>query len=349
MKSFRGKKHIGIILEPSEKGFDAGASTFICAFIDQEDPDTTHLYYSGAKDTKWSHAAIGLAVSEDHKQFRKIKEVNPVIEGSKGQFNSKESVTPAVVRISNYYYMFFAGSTSSSKLLPYGRKIGIAYADDPRGPWEVLGVIAKPERYWEGWSIDIGPSIVKLSEKEVLVYYSNVNNKRPFNMIIGPKYCFRSIGILKVKIKSSRSIEVLKYEGNPLKHLNGSRGNLNESLFCPGYLSINKKHFLLPSMSTYSIGSPYRQYIGLVSDDTPYFKHAKTPSILIDGPAEKKEIIPDVSSEIALDTPSPINREDKIYLYYSVMDRNHGIWKTALSIIDKHFFNVKITERGGLL
>lgn len=340
-----------MILEPSKTSFDAGASTFSCAFIDEEDSGITYLYYTGAKDTEWTHAAIGLAVSKDGESFRKIAELNPLVDGRKGGFNSKESVTPAVVRISNHYYMFFAGSSSTSKFLPYGRRIGVAYADDPLGPWEVLGVIAKPESYWEGWSIDLGPNVVKLGEREVLLFYSNVNNKTPFDIIPSPRNWFRymgismgilkvkrSIGILKVRIKSPRSIEATKYEGNPLKHLNGPKESPNASLFCPGYLSLNNKHFLLPTISNYSIGFPYRQYIGLVSDNNPYFKNAETVSVLIDGPKEKKDILPHSRSEIALDTPCPVVKEDGIYLYYSVMDRHDGIWKTALSIIDRQSF-----------
>jgi hypothetical protein len=333
MKTIRTKKHIGVILAPSKRGFDAGASTFICAYKDQEDPDVTYIYYSGAKDRTWSHTAIGVAISDDGKHFRKLEKVNPLIDGGNRQFNSKESVTPAVVRISNYYYMFFAGSAS-----PYRRKIGVAYAGDPRGPWEILKVIAKPEKYWEGWSIDLGPTVVKLGERDVLVFYSNVNNKSPFNLLFGPRYRRRSIGILKIKILGQKSVEALKYEGNPLTLLNGLKGKPNESLFCPGYLSINKKHFLLPTMSIYSIGFPYQQYIGLITGESPFFKCNKTISVLIDGPTEKTNILPEIKSEIALDTPSPIITEDVIYLYYSVMDRYDGVWKTALTAIDKNSF-----------
>jgi len=333
MKMLIKKKHIGVILTPSKRDFDAGASTFICAFKDQEDPDITYIYYSGAKDFKWSHSAIGLAISDDNKHFRKLKKLNPLIEGGTRQFNSKESVTPAVVRISNYYYMFFAGSNST-----YRRKIGVAYAGDPRGPWKLIKVIAKPEKYWEGWSIDLGPTVVKLSERDVLVFYSNVNNKTPFNVLFGPRYIRRSIGILKIKITSPKSIEALKYEGNPLKIFNGPKGTPTESLFCPGYLSINQKHYLIPTLSTYSIGFPYRQYIGLAKGESPYFKCNKNISVLIDGPTEKKDILPEIKSEIALDTPSPIITEDIIYLYYSVMDRYDRVWKTALTIFDKKSF-----------
>ena len=54
--------------------------------------------------------------------------------------------------------------------------------------------------------------------------------------------------------------------------------------------------------------------------------------ILIDGPREKKKIIPGIKSEVALNTPCPIIRNEELWLYYGAMDRANGVWKTALSI-----------------
>ncbi len=331
---FIQKKHLGVILEPSETGFDAGAASFGCIFSEEDDPSKLYLYYSGAKDPEWKHVAIGLAVSHDGKEFKKFTQAEPLVDGEKGQFNSKESLTPAVVRIGNYYYMFFAGSSESANPLHYRRKIGVAYSNDPGGPWKVYGIIAEPLEYWEGRGIDLGTSIIKLSEREILIFYSNVNIKIPFNVLFGYKFYRRCVGILKVKINSPSSIEALKYDGNPLRNLNGPKGSPNESLFCPGYFLFNNKHFLLPSMSTYSNGFPPHQYIGLTFDDNPYFKNVTNISTLIDGSKEKKDILPHSKGEIALDTPFPIIMENKIYLYYSVMDRYDGIWKTALTVID---------------
>lgn len=42
--------------------------------------------------------------------------------------------------------------------------------------------------------------------------------------------------------------------------------------------------------------------------------------------------MPNIKSQIALDTPCPIIKEGKLYLYYAVMDRADKIWKTALTI-----------------
>jgi len=70
----------------------------------------------------------------------------------------------------------------------------------------------------------------------------------------------------------------------------------------------------------------------MVTDSSPYFQKPQQISILIDGPTEKNKIIPTIRSEIALDTPCPLIRKNKLLLYYAVMDRADGIWKTALTI-----------------
>lgn len=260
-----------------------------------------------------------------------------MIDGKTNEFNSSESVTPAVVRLRNRYYMFFAAAPSSHRFLAHRRRIAVAWADDPMGPWRTLRIIAKPEMYWEGWGIDLGPSVVKLNEEEALLYYSNIINKKPLDLILGPGYWYRSIGILRVKIRSPESVTALKYRGNPLEHLNGARGSPNESLFCPGHFCLEGRHYLLPTMSTYSAGLPYRQCVGLAWNDDPYFEGSRSISVIIDGHAEKETVLPGAVSDLALDTPSPVLRRHKLYAYYSVMDRNDRIWKTGLSIIDQEY------------
>jgi len=97
----------------------------------------------------------------------------------------------------------------------------------------------------------------------------------------------------------------------------------------------------LPAASTYSIGFPYKQYIGLVKDLSPYFLNPTRIGILIDGPREKEKIISGIMSEIALDTPCPIIRNGELWLYYSVMDRADGVWKTPFqySLLNIYFNN----------
>jgi hypothetical protein len=327
-------RHLGVILSPSPTGFDSGAATWGCAYRDDDDPQTTYLYYTGANDrpptsgTRW---AIGVAVSSNGHTFRKYTAGNPLIEGGNGEFNSQQSLTPAVVRLDKYY-MFFSGK--SANRFDYRQKIGVAFAEDPLGPWTVLGSIAQADQYWESWNIDLGPSVVKLNTREVLVYYSNAETY--LKLLFGARHWIRTLGILKVKITASKAIEVSKYGGNPLKHLNGPRGSPHESLFCPGYVAWDTRHFLIPSLSTYSTGFPFRQNIGVLADTTPYFLQPQSCAVLINGPREKQSILPTSTSELAFDTPCPVIRGEDIYLYYSVMDRWERIWHTALSVIPKH-------------
>jgi hypothetical protein len=315
--------HRGIILDASKEGWDSGAATFGTVIYDQDDRKY-YLFYTGASDVRWTEASIGLATSQDGLNFRR-NDLNPIVNSK--DFGLKEALTPVVFRVKNNYFMVFAGKTPRN-----GRKIYIAYSDDLVGPWRFIKQLIKPQYPWEGNSIDLGPSAARLSENEVLIYYSNVSNKLLRSLLFGPRYWFRTLGILKLKINSPTDIEAYRFDGNPLKHLNGSKGSWNESLFCPGYFRVESLHYLLPAASTYSIGFPYKQYIGLVKDSSPYFLNPTRTRILIDGPREKEKIIPGIRSEIALDTPCPIIRNGELWLYYGAMDRANGVWKTALSI-----------------
>lgn len=322
------KIHKGIILDVSGSGFDAAAATFGTLYYDEDNPKEYLLLYTGASDIKWSRTSLGLATSSDGLSFSKLGE--PVL--SCEELNFKEIVTPTVFRVGNYFYMAFAGRPFGK-----GRRICLAYSDDPKGPWSFIRVIAEPEYLWEGNNIDLGPSTVKVDENEVLIYYSNVDNKLLEKVLrprywLSPVFWLRRIGILKLKINSPKNVEVYKFKCNPLKQLNGPKGSWNESLFCPGVLKLGDNYYLFPSASTYSIGFPYKQYIGMAVDSTPYFTTPRLIEILIDGPREKEQILPNIRSEIALDTPAPIIVDGKLYLYYAVMDRADGLWKTALTI-----------------
>jgi len=329
------KEHLGPVIQPSRDGFDSGGSAWGCAFVDPDDSKTTYIYYSGSKDTTGTRSAIGVAVSSDGVTFRKLEDINPVLEGHGTEFNSGVSITPAVARIGNRYYMFFAGGRKSSRFPRLSRRtrIGVAYADDPKGPWIPSRVIASPRFGWEGLSIDLGPSLVSLGEDAVLAYYSNSLNNLPLSLlgINYMKYLRRRIGILEIKVRSPRSVIAYRSAGNPLP-FNGPNGSPMESLFCPGHFLLGNHHYLVPTMGTYSLGFPFRQYIGLISGSTPYFTERKNASILIDGSAEKETIL-NSQGEVALDTPCPVVRNEKIFLYYSAMDRENSIWKTVLTLL----------------
>ena len=326
------KAHHGIVLDVSASGFDKYSVDFGSIFVDENDPDNMFLFYSGTRDVQWSHSAIGLAVSRDALKFQKISG-NPILKGNSQSFNHRETLTPAITRVGNRFYMVFSGRRSSNK----SRRIGIAYADDPKGPWHILGEILKPTHVWEGVHLDNGPTLVKLDETTFLIFYSNLTTNSKLDIFAFlRRYPIRRIGIAKVRIRgpSLSQIEVYKHSANPLKHLNGDKGYWNESVFCPGYFQLNGMHYIFPAGSTYSVGFPYKQYIGIASSNTPFFNKSHTHiEKLIDGPSEKSKIIPSIKSQIALDSPSPliIEEKNKLFLYYSVADRADYAWKIALT------------------
>ncbi|MDH5733502.1 MAG: family 43 glycosylhydrolase [Candidatus Bathyarchaeota archaeon] len=329
------KAHHGIVLDVSSSGFDRCSVDFGSIFIDENDHDTIFLFYSGTRDAQRSCSAIGLAVSNDAFNFRKISG-NPILEGNSQSFNHRETLTPAITRVGNRFYMVFSGRRSSNK----SRRIGIAYADDPKGPWHMLGEILKPTRLWEGIHLDNGPTLVKLDETSFLIFYSNLASNSKLDVFAFlRRYPIRRIGIAKVRIRgpSLSQIETYKLSTSPLKHLNGARGDWNESVFCPGYFQVNGMHHMVPAASTYSVGFPYKQYIGIASSEALFFDKTNTYiEKLIDGPYEKSKIIPSIKSQIALDSPSPLfsGEKNKLFLYYSVADRADYIWKMALTTFD---------------
>jgi hypothetical protein len=327
--------HHGIILDVSPSGFDRSSVNFGSIFVDKDDPRTTYLFYSGTQDAQWSRSTIGLAVSKGASKFQKVGN-NPILEGNSHSFNHRETFTPAITRVGNRFYMVLSGRSSPRA----SRKIGIAYADDPKGPWHLIGEILKPTSLWEGTHLDNGPTPVKLDESTFLIFYSNLTTRSKLDIFAFlRRYPIRRIGIAKVRIKgpSLSQIEVYKLPMNPLKHLNGVKGSWNESVFCPGYFQLKGVHYMVPAASTYSEGFPYKQYIGIVSSDTRFFNKSHTHiEKLIDGPSEKSQIIPNVKSEIALDSPSPLigKEKNKLFLYYSVADRADYVWKIALTTFD---------------
>ena len=309
------------------------------------------MYYTGAKDFPWSHSAIGLATSKDFVRFRKVSE-NPVLEGTKGSFYCKEALTPAVTKIGNRFFMVFSCRPSADSF----RRLGLAWADDPRGPWRHITELAKPFSAWENGHLENGPSLVKLDDETVLIFYSNTSSAgldvvNFVRQIVSDKefslawldfptflrrYLVRRVSVLKLRIHgtSKSDVEVYRLSGNRLKRLNGPKGSWNESLFCPGYFNLSGVHYLVPATSVYSARYLYRRYIGIVAADSPYFSGTVFSfDKLIDGPSEKSHIIPSIKGEISLDSPSPLLSQDNeaLYLYYSVIDNIDNIWKTALT------------------
>jgi hypothetical protein len=340
-------KYNGVVLNNSScsDNWDSGSVTFCNVFVDDENPKDIFLYYTGININSIHRSSIGLAISSDGLNFRKIKE-NPILEGTPGTFFSRRVSTPAVTKIGSKYYMVFSGQ--SNFLFPrYTMSLGIAWADDPVGPWKVIGELIKPEEKWEGRGIDNGPAIVHLNNDSFLIFYSNCSLKYSelfLQFIRNPTYSFspqylyryikRKVGILKVRIRGTDDVEAYRYKGNPLIHLNGPIGSWNESIFCPGYAKFGSFHYLFPATSTYSRGYPFPQYIATIVARSPFFEANSVIQTIktIDGSDLKGSL--QASIGVALDTPNLIIRNNKLLLYYSVMARDYNRWKIALSSAD---------------
>ncbi|MFQ5884069.1 MAG: hypothetical protein ACE5IO_03100 [Thermoplasmata archaeon] len=332
MVEFQLKKHHGVVLEVGGD-IDSKGASFACAF--QDEKRETYLFYSSARDVDYRHSTICLAVSGDGIGFKKI---GKVLVNQEESFCRNSALTPAVFEAGGLYFMLIAGALDEDS----SRQIGIADANNLVGPWRVRHVLLSPEDAWEGYGIDTGPAICT---EKMTAYYSNVSKKRSFprallkvetikRRVLREKWwhrLVRKLGVLELQF-GGVGISARRFEGNPLSHLNGPRGSWNESLFCPGYARWDETHLLFSASSLYSSGPPFKQYIGVIEGDSPYFGKTSTMKKLIDGPVEKELVLRGAVAEIALDTPSPIILNDELWLYYAVMDRHDGIWKTALSI-----------------
>jgi hypothetical protein len=174
-----------------------------------------------------------------------------------------------VVKLGTNYAMFLAGRRSRTEC----RRIGLALSSSLEDNWKVVGELHSPSlrrtgsstirkalsitkeifsraENWEGYDIDCGTRPAVLDDGTVLLFYSNVTS--PYLHRNRP--LVRRMGILNVSFSEGQSGIVYKLTKRigPLSHLNGTANTWNESVFCPGYISINGKHTLFFAASTYS-------------------------------------------------------------------------------------------------
>ena len=338
---FKLKRHVGIVLSCDD--VEQRHTGFASAYFN-EDTGETFLFFSDAP-LDWRMSCVSVAVSGDGISFKLLEEGRSLV-----RFGQK-SMGPAVFRAEGKFFMAFAFEEHPA----HERGIALARADDLLGPYEVLGVLARPRYLWEGTAIDIGPSVAGVSEREFLIFYSNVlmlwrylyaplRDKGPASSHGPPKHRSfkallhsvildrRRLGILRLRITRTGHVLAARYEHNPLDHLNGRLGSWCESLFCPGYMRLNGQHVLLPTAAIYSKGPPFRHFIGVFMSSSPFFEKAVEKYVLIDGLLEKEQIAPRIRGGLLLDTASPVMKGDELWLYYAVSGERDRTWRTALSI-----------------
>jgi hypothetical protein len=84
-------------LDVSKQGFDSGAATFSSLFYDE---GMFYLFYTGASNIKWSSASIGLAISSDGLHFKKLNEINPILDAE--DIGYEQAVTPIVFKAKGF-------------------------------------------------------------------------------------------------------------------------------------------------------------------------------------------------------------------------------------------------------
>lgn len=265
---------------------------------------------------------IGLATSKDGVSFKFEKD--PIM-GPDGLPS-----TPVVIPHEDRFYMLFSHVPEGK----YERRVGIAVSKDPEGPWKFIRDVIFPEKWWEAGAIDLGPGFVRVSKDEYLIYYSSIWRETSPRVILSYKFpiikdlkflkkrlFLRRIGVAVVKI--GEQVRAVKLESKT-KELNGKIGSWRESVFCPSFWSGPCGNILLFASSNYSRGFPYDQYIGGVRVEGPYVRaFQEDPWILISGPS--------ISEGTALDSPLIVYANGRYRLYFSMMNRKEGIWRTYVS------------------
>lgn len=283
------------------------------------------MYYTGAVDKHWSYASIGVALSRDLSEFN--REGSSIMGNQEDSEFSYEAVTPAVTKLNSNYYMIFAGRKHRYD----HRSLGIAWSDDPLGPFNIIGTLYKPSMSLEGYSIDNGPTLIKLQKDELLVYYSNC--APTLKSILLRRPLIRKIWLLKIKIRGTtmNSIEIL--QRRKTIQLNGSFGCWNESVFCPSYLSYRGRGILFFASSTYSL-KPTPQFIGYAVVDSPYvMRIISRPSVLFSA-EDMQDFAIHATKVIGFDSPCPIMcKSEKIILLYFILDRENNRWAILKSTL----------------
>lgn len=239
-----------------------------------------------------------------------------------------ETIAPSVVRAPDRYVLVFAGQRHRLD----GRRIFMGTSRTLDGPWEVQGLTYSPSRSWEGRAIDLGPGSFMEDGEAMFFYSSSFPSVRqiaagfaraphiptPLNLM---RYERRGIGILRVRVTEPHALQGSE---SPLRLIHAS-GPPPESVFCPGYVALGRRHLFFAACSNYSHGYPFEQWIGVVESDGPPSKWSGAREIR---PIVASESLPpQYAKSAALDSPDPVRvGGGGLRLYFSAMSRDVGRW-----------------------
>jgi hypothetical protein len=251
--------------------------------------------------------------------------------------------TPNVIEHERGFVLAFAGIRADS------HRNGIFFAESESidGPWKLISTKFEPQGRWQHFSIDLGPGSF-CEEGRIFFFFSNKSLQMDLGKLpplISPlsvtsflkspalyrkgwiphpdlwKNVIRRIGLLCL-VSHENGFEV--QVSGPLD-LNGRKGSQSESVFCPGYIRLDRNNFLVMATSIYSKGRPHEQAICYVETEVGplLWKEPMPVTILLRSSDLPKEF----ADRSAMDTPDPVLSADgSLTLYFSAQPRKTGQW-----------------------
>lgn len=202
--------------------------------------DMYHLWYSGFDG---EHLRIGLATSTDGINWTKYAD-NPVLDlGVPVSWDDYQVYNPCVLKVSDKYYMWYAGATVEDKR--WHVKIGLAISEDGK-KWIKYAdnPVVSYDEPWEIHSV-FGPSVMCMhKEKKFFMWYAGGDTPR-------------GIGLAT----SEDGKNWIKYDNNPV--LEGKRGTWEDiGMDRPCVIKIGDKYYMYYT----GLNLPFAR-IGLATSD----------------------------------------------------------------------------------
>ncbi len=167
-----------------------------CGSMVRDDAGKCHLFYSRwprelGHEAWVSDSQVAYAVSDD--VFGPYRHVNVALPRRSHEFwDGMCTHNPIVCRFEERYYMYYMGTTGTSQPRPghlswehrNNQRIGVAWADDPTGPWHrtdtplIKGKAGEPDAICCS-----NPTVIKRPDGRYMMIYKAVGDQKP-----GPFY-----------------------------------------------------------------------------------------------------------------------------------------------------------------
>ena len=152
-----------------------------------------HMFYARWKEefyhNGWvTHSEIAHAIAEKPEGPFKFKDVTLPARGSE-YWDGLTTHNPTVMEFDGKYYLYYMGNTGDGKAMEKlnyvhrnNQRIGVAWADDPNGPWhrsdKPLVDVSEDEEADDALVVS-NPSVTKTREGKYLIVYKAVAKQKP--------------------------------------------------------------------------------------------------------------------------------------------------------------------------